>query len=146
MRAVTKKILESGLVDKHAAAMLARWGTIEQDDAHRAGRQSFETKEQLEAFAEELEELLEREADITRETPFEVHLGVPFRFVVSRTSQSWIGCRDKLDHIICSPKLDVMRGDILHEDHGMRRQVLDINKLYRGDEVHALELTAEIIK
>lgn len=145
MKSVTKKILESGLVDKHVAAMLARWGTIEQDDAHSVGRQSFETKEQLEAFAEELEELLDKEEATMRETPLDWPAsGPPKGFQVKGSSALFIGCRDSMGRLVVAPHIRLKRGAvIIDRESDEEHQVTEINFFYKGEAVIAQLLTID---
>lgn len=70
MKELTKKILEAGLVDKATAAMLERWGQLEEGATDVVGRQAV-TKRTLEDFIEDIELLLQPEAIEKHETQLE---------------------------------------------------------------------------
>lgn len=57
MTPLVKKILESGLVEKHAAALLERWGSLEPGSVDLVGKKKL-TEENLQKFVEDIEGLV----------------------------------------------------------------------------------------
>lgn len=145
MKPTTRKVLESGLVDRHVAKMLERWGTLEPGEADIAGRKQL-TADGLCEFAEELDELLTREADTPRETRLEIPLSAPVAFtIVGRAPAHFLGCSDEFGHLIVASHIKLSRGDRIQEKFGDKRiyQVLEVEKFYKGDQVYTQQLTIE---
>lgn len=61
MKELTKKVLESGLIDRATAALLEKWGALDPDETDLVGRERI-TKQTLHDFVEDLELLLQPEA------------------------------------------------------------------------------------
>lgn len=63
MKAITKKVLESGLVDRHFALMLEKWGNLPDGaaDLVKDGALKDATREQLMKLGEELGDEVEKE-------------------------------------------------------------------------------------
>lgn len=72
MKELTKKILESGIVDRTITKMMERWGMIEPSDyaleVHEQQTREDVVRETLDAFIEELELLTQPEAIERQET------------------------------------------------------------------------------
>ncbi len=68
MREITKKFLESGIVDKTTAKMLERWGMLTPEELEEAKKPEAVIKETLDNFIEELELLNQPEAIERKET------------------------------------------------------------------------------
>lgn len=62
MKEITKKFLESGIVDKTMAKMLEKWGMLSPEELEQAQKPETVVKETLENFIEELELLNQPEA------------------------------------------------------------------------------------
>lgn len=62
MKEITKKFLESGIVDKTMAKMLEKWGMLSPEDLEQAQKPETVVKETLDQFIEELELLNQPEA------------------------------------------------------------------------------------
>lgn len=145
MKPVTKKILESGLVGKHVAKLLERWGSLEPGEADLAGRRQV-TEEGLKEFAEELDDLLTQEAQEPKETRLEIPLSAPVAFkIVGREPAHFLGCADDFGRLIVSPHVKLCRGDSIQEKFGAQKtyQVLEVENLYKGEQVYAQQLTVE---
>lgn len=143
MKPVTKKILEAGLVDKHAAAMLTRWGMLEVGEAGQTGIKKI-TAEQLEQFAEELDELVDREEETMRETPLDMSVGPTEAFVCENTSEKFVGRWDPMGRLVSYPVLKLKRGMKITQYAGPKElRVLDITHLYRGNEISFFLITVE---
>lgn len=68
MKEITKKFLESGIVDNTVAKMLERWGMLTPEELALATEPKAVIKETLENFIEELELLNQPEAIERKET------------------------------------------------------------------------------
>jgi hypothetical protein len=142
MRPVTKKILESGIVDRHVAAMLTRWGTIEPTE-YDHNRRKFETKAQLEQFAEELEALIEKEEDLMRETPLDMPVGVLEEFVLPSRGTCFSARWDSMGRLVLEDwSVKFKRGDQINGRDKFYR-VLDSTVLYQGEGARARLVTVE---
>ena len=68
MREITKKFIESGIVDKTIAKMMERWGMLTPGELEEATKPKAVIAETLESFIEELELLNQPEAIERKET------------------------------------------------------------------------------
>lgn len=150
MKPVTKKILESGLLDKHTIAMLDRWGASivrHGSDEHPVTEgQKIETKEQLEQFVEELEELLDKEEEVMRETPLDWPAsGKPTGYQIKGNPQGlFIGCLDSMGRLVVNPMTRFKRGlAIINRVTDQEFKILEIDFFYQGEKVIAQLLTLE---
>ena len=87
MKPITKKVIESGLVPKHALMLMQRWGYLDPEEAvipdtGPAQRTAKELKSFLVRFVEELDELIEAEAEEEiKETSFSITLNSPLSII-----------------------------------------------------------------
>lgn len=149
MKPVMEKILASGLVEKHTAALMEKWGVLDAGAVDMVGIDDVRkmTKAGLEKFTEELDVLLEREEEAFRQT----RLDIP----VKRLRAIRIFCQDKGDmtvpvmedemgRFITEVPVVIARGvgfvDAVSEKTGT---VVDYENLHQGDEICALMLTVE---
>lgn len=148
MKELTKKILEAGLVDKHLAAMMERWGTLDPGASDLVGRQQL-TKESLEAFAEDIAGLVDPEQPV-QETILDMEVSPPGKFTVPKTGDHFYGYWDKMGRLIVGHLIAAMmrtpveRGDYLVEPthRGEKHyQVLDIEPFDKG-----LIITVDLIQ
>jgi len=73
MKPLTEKILRSGLVDKHTAEMMERYGILEEGASEKVNEDALKsaTREQLVRLADELSEEVEK-SNILRETALDL--------------------------------------------------------------------------
>jgi len=149
MKELVKKVLESGLVDKHVARMMERWGTLEPGAADLVGREKL-TKEGLREFAEEIETLLDAKSEEFKETRLEVEVGDLFTLSWNSIPKSLCSKArwDSLGRLIVLkdefPE-GVIRGaqvQAVGEEEELY-VVLDIEEIYQGEAVVAYQLTVE---
>lgn len=142
MKPLVKKILESGLVDKHSALMFEKWGQLEPGSADMVGKKEI-TEKTLEAFAEDIEALMESEADQVRETRLEVHVLPPQEYFCPELG-TFPAVRDNMGNLIVSPDLNIQRGHKVTEGKEMwdlgSAEVLDIELLYLDDKIVAKQV------
>ncbi len=74
MKSLTEKILKSGLIDKHTAQIMERWGQLPEGASDIVQENALEnaTKEQLARLAEEIAEEVETESRI-KETSLDLN-------------------------------------------------------------------------
>lgn len=156
MKPVTKKILEAGLLDKHTVAMFERWKTIDHDNYEKGTsstsvqayeQKKFETREQLEKFAEEIGELLEAKDSVTFETALDLPLVERHFFYDYKTKARFTGYIDKLSRLVIPPAIKVIRGQFLMDlSTSVKYQVLEVEDLHKNDQLQARLVTGEICK
>lgn len=73
MKVLTEKILKSGLIDKHTAALMEKYGILEEGATDRVNEHALEhaTREQLIKLADELSDAAD-ESDALRETALDL--------------------------------------------------------------------------
>lgn len=154
MKELSRKILESGLVDKHCALMLERWGQLEVGASELVGRQQL-TKQTLEEFAEEIEQLIEQD-DVIKETRLEAVDGMPRILLkkIGRSSIVFTGMVDEMGRYLVPPTVEFRRGDTLFvtpDESGVRFSyvgwvsILEIESLYEGEKAVAQQLTVQCV-
>jgi hypothetical protein len=144
MRPVTKKILEAGLIDKHVQAMLTRWGSLEGiiPPEQIPEMKRLDTKQKLERFVEELEELIDKEEETMRETPLDMAVGPMSGFVTGKVR--FLGRWDPAGRLVSQPIPELKRGSKIEEYNNPKaHRVLDIVHLYQGNEVAFFLVTVE---
>ena len=141
MRPLSRKILEAGLVEKHAAKLFERWGQLEPGSANLVG-QRMVTEVTLAAFADDIESLLANEEENDHKaTVLEVNAKLELDFIdpAGNKVHCWV---DYMGHLIVpvSRKVRVHRGSRIQAD-GKTYTVLDIDTVYQNDDMVALQLT-----
>lgn len=145
MKPLTKKILESGLVDAHAARLFRRWGSL--DDMDVIGQIQIAKKmiigDFLEEFIDDLENLLEKEKEF-KETRLGMVVKPPKAFHVVGMNLSFYASEDEMGRLIVDKDNPVTRGTVLVAvGVGMFPEVtvLDVELIWSGDSVVAKQLT-----
>lgn len=146
MKPLTKKVLESGLVDKHVARMFEQWGQLEPGSADMVGRRRV-TENSLQAFVSDIEDLVE--------APPEMHetvLDLPVKEAVNLSDEhgnAVAGYWDFMGHIVVptNKKIRIQRGSRLvaaTEEEARVYRVLDIEPLYQNDTMVALQISVSV--
>lgn len=149
MKPLTRKLIESGLLDKHTIAMMQRWGQWDSGTIGNAVMESSNpaavslkemTEEGLEEFAEELSELLEQRSEI-HETRLEMQVKEK-TLIHDHLGKSQEGYFDLAGNLIIPVplRLRVHRGSRLRANT-QTYQVLDMDPVYQNDEMVALQVT-----
>lgn len=146
MKELTKKVLESGLIDKHVAQMFEKWGQLEPGATELAGKHKV-TKDTLQQFADEIEDLLDYKKDI-HETRLEVRVKPPI-ILFSIKNGSFSAAVDELDRLIVSPEVFFEKGDKIYpinvsppnDDEAWI--VLDVEFLYQNEDLVAYQVTVD---
>lgn len=156
MKELTKKILESGIVDEATAEMMEHWGYLEPGAAELAKKATLRdaTREQLMKFGEELGEELEKERKL-KETMLDLNqLRWPVQVGVwnNRSDESSRVLRvtalvDRMGRYYFRPA-DVPKDALVpgfvvmsgYED--MKKEtILEVSELYVGDQVAAIQVS-----
>ena len=85
MKPIVRKILESGLVSKHTALLMERWGYLENGAHGLVGKEDLReaSDEVLRQFLDDIEALIDEERESFRETKMSIQVGDPILAVVS---------------------------------------------------------------
>ena len=152
MKPLTKKILESGLVDKTTALMLERWGQLEPMAADLVGKESI-TKKTLEEFVSEIEALVAPEAMEVKETRLEIEIKQPPLSLWAPIPGGFAAVEDSLGRLIVRAGIELSVGDAIYKSTPGRRENLEadltiskIEPIYQNDVVVANQLTVEPVK
>lgn len=113
MKPISKKVLESGLIDKNAIQLLERWGNLPAGTSERI--RSDVTKEQLKKFSEELSALIEAEP-ILRETDLSLQY-------VTEQRRIAIGTEEGIQVLMCGIS---KMGNLLFKPQSVRRSWLTV--------------------
>ena len=146
MKPLVKKLLESGIIDKHAALMMERWKTLESGAADLVGTDPITTRRGLEKFAEEIEELLDKEEETVRETPLDLPLKNEQSYfaVVGVTNSQFLGHWDVMGCLVVDPTTVLHRGTVIRDARTkLYWRALDTAELYQDEKVIARRITVE---
>lgn len=156
MNEVTKKVLESGLVDTAMAQMMEKWGVLPEGSSEltKNDRLKNATREQLVKFGEELGDALDRERRL-KETMLDLnYLRWPAWVQIISTrpgdpiTEGISGVIDRMGRYYFRPK-DVKKewfvpGYILRRGaHGQNEVILEVSELFVGDQVAALQVSVK---
>jgi len=138
MKELVKKILESGLVDKHTALLMEKWKSVDDGAASMVSRREV-SEISLEQFAEELAVLIEKERTSFQETKLSLTMGDPVLVAWVQFPHSRIVVfRDELGNFVFPPD------EALHLRTGNRFQskedtweIVSSNPLHVGDKKYA---------
>jgi hypothetical protein len=143
MKLLSKKILESGLVGKHAALMMEKMGLLESGSAEMADKQLL-TAKSLERFLEDVEELLagKEEIDI-KETRLEVVVKKQYELLSSKGGP-FRAVEDEWGRLVVPPDIKLRSGlRLFLKDGGSFGVVETVEPLYRDEKLAGYEVTLD---
>lgn len=157
MKKLVKKILTSGLVDKHTAQLMEKWGTLESGSADLVNKELKKMSDKaLIDFAEELGELVEKERAKVQETKLSINVGDPTlvtwtklhlengaSYKVSRNRVLAV-FKDEAGNFVFPPteKPFVSEGSVFMETtSGTTHEVKELVPLYTGDHLYGIQVT-----
>jgi ribosomal protein L25 (general stress protein Ctc) len=114
MKELTRKILEAGLVDKHTAMAMEKWGNLERGSADIVGTNQV-TKDTLQAFADDIANLFETEQRL-KETVLDLEIDGEKAGDVVITApglRAFKGTWDEMMRLVIDPKCRVILGDVI---------------------------------
>lgn len=165
MKELTRKILESGIVDKHVARLMERWGQLDDGASDLVGKKRV-TRQTLEEFIEDLEQTVEDQVGKLRETSLDLYVNgdlVAFwphldKKVSARAHVDLMG-NIIIQSKFMQPSWGFVRGDVIElltvrigrsvgkptsiEDALKAYRILDVNSIYEGEKAIAFRLSVE---
>lgn len=159
MKELTKKILESGIVDEATAAMMERWGVLEEGASELAKKATLKdaTREELIKFAEEVGEEVEKERKL-KETMFDLnqlrwpvaicfgeHPGEPLtsgpiQALIDRMGRYYFRPQDMKSGWLVPGRFIVRN---VEGAFSKRETILEVSELFIGDQVAAIQVSVE---
>ncbi len=137
MTPLVKKILESGLVEKHAAALLERWGSLEPGSVDLVGKRQL-TEKNLEQFVEEIDALISPDQPV-HETRLEATSGRKVELTIR--GKKYRGVVDEMERLILQDGVVLVRGEEI-EIEGLGIWIVeDVAAIYVGDILTGYQLT-----
>lgn len=139
-------LLESGIVDRHMAQMMERWGVLTTGSADKVDTARVETRDQLRRFAEELVPILGKAEGAYRETRLDLGPPKPFLIVFTGTAIS-AAQEDAMDRLICDTSFDAPPGRLIVLKKGEEQQsrmVEAVERLYQDDKLVAFQVTVSV--
>lgn len=157
MSELSDKILRSGLIDKHTAELMERFGLIESGDVEKVPEGeplAHATKTQLSKFGDELAELVEREVRL-KETyldleklrwPVTVAIKAPeglvhvdsFSALVDRMGRYYFRPQD-IDVKMCVPGYELIIFPSMKKE-----TICEAQPLFIGDQVIAIQVSTQV--
>lgn len=142
MKELTKLILESGLVPKHTAKLLEKWGGLEEGSAELVGKKKV-TTETLEDFAKDVAELMETRP--IKETVLDDIQVRGQRVIISASSRGTYLClRDEMGNYFAPTYAHIVKGDSVRvrepdepDRDSIYLTVRAVTPIYVGDRVVA---------
>lgn len=158
MSDLSKKILESGLIDEATAEMMEKWGVLDAGEADLAKKATLKnaTREQLIQFADEIGEEVDRQRRL-KETmldlnqlrwPIQVRLGGeggdqitgPITALVDRMGRYYFRPQDVTDRSFLVPG----RALVTFPDGNAKTDViLEVTELFIGEDVAAIQVSVQ---
>lgn len=161
MKPIVQKIIESGLVDRHAVQLMEKWGQIDRGASELVGTKDLRaaTETSLTQFAEEIEDLIDRDREELRETRLAIQVGEPIlaQWMYAQTESSdgakvsmYVGgkivlFRDNMGNFMfpLSAEGQVYPGAVFQTNDETRWTILRSEKLYVGDHPYTIQVQAE---
>lgn len=155
MSDLTKKILESGLVDEATVRMMEKWGTVPEGSAELAKRQELKdaTKEQLIRFAEDIGVEVDKQRRL-KETVLDLNqLRWPATVEISNSHNNlYVGpftaVVDRMGRHYFQPHPDTRKwlipGYVLrNRERNESYPILEVTELFVGDQVAAIQVSTK---
>ncbi len=153
MKELTKKILESGLVPKHTALAMEKWGSLDRGASDIVGTRKV-TEETLHAFAEDIAALLEKEEPL-RETELDFSAAGQEVVVRVKTGGETHGRLDEMGRIVLTPEAaalftlgDLVEVQYLHHNYAVGEsrtwRIVNLEKVYENETVKAVKLSKDL--
>lgn len=161
MKPLVEKMLKSGLVDKHTAEIMERWGQLPDGSADLVPKENLKnaTKEQLSKLVEEIAEEVEVE-DRIRETTLDLNAirwPMPVSFIIKQTNGfDSVVARNLSAVIDRMGRLFFRAPDVRQEwfvpgyflelnvpfsERPVRKEVLEVTPLFVGEQTVAIQVS-----
>jgi hypothetical protein len=150
MKDIVKKVLEAGLVSKHTALLMEKWGTLDRGASDLVDSENIHemSEKTLLRFVEDIEALIERERDSVRETALSIRMANPFQVSLSRSSGirvPYVVFKDEMGRFIFPSYAheEISEGDIFTRvTTGEKWKVTEVVPLYVGEDLCAVRVVA----
>lgn len=147
MKTIVKKILEAGLVEKNAVQLMEKWGSLDRGASDLVGRKDLRaaTESTLTKFAEEVDDLMEKEREELREARLAIQVGEPFLANWLGSSTKMVLFKDNMGNFMfpLMEASNLIPGAEFEVSNGERWEVLVITKLYLGEQAYAFQVLAK---
>lgn len=139
MKELSKKVIESGLIEKHVVKMMEDWGYMDQGAADLVGKKKL-TQENLEQFLEDIEALVSPDKPM-QETRLEVQAQNSFN-LSTEDGRVFTAVEDDMGKFIVPPHVSPYPGQRLLRDGRFFFGVVHLSTpLYQDEKLVAFEIT-----
>lgn len=154
MSDLTKRILESGLVDETTAVIMEKWGVIPEGSSELARRQALKdaTREQLIKFAEDVGDEVDKHRRL-KETMLDLNqLRWPATVDIvdgaGMRSGPFVAVVDRMGRYYFQPQQDtkdvlVPGRTLLSREQNDSATILEVTELFVGDQVAAIQVSTK---
>lgn len=145
MKPIVEKILKSGLVSKHTAALMERWGTLDPGSADMVGEEDLReaSEETLTKFAEDIEELIESDRQEMLETRLSIDVSEPVLVSTKYPDghkKSIVVFKDMMGNYLFPPEVFVKEDMIFSTSDGAEWVVDEVAQLFKSDMKYATQV------
>lgn len=147
MKPIVEKILKSGLVSKHTAALMEKWGSLEPGAADMVGEEDLReaSEETLKKFAEDIEELIESDRQEMIETRMSIDVNEPMLVYTEYPDgikKTVVVYKDVMGNYIFPPSVFVKEDMLFTTSDGVEWAVDEAVKLSKGNTEYATQVRA----
>jgi hypothetical protein len=143
MTPLVKKILEAGLVDKHTAALMEHWGTLDAGAVDLVDKKKL-TEKNLEQFVEDIEALISPDVPM-HETMLDQATGrrrVMVQDLPPYPGAEFVAIDDPTGKLIIPPEIRLHRGEYIRGSESIKNWLVeDVVPIYVGDHLSGYRVT-----
>jgi len=144
MKPIVEKILKSGLVSKHTAALMERWGSLEPGSVEMVGEEDLReaSEETLTKFAEDIEELIESDRQEVLETRLSIDVSDPMLVSTEYPDgikKSIVVFKDMMGNYIFPPEVFVKEDMLFSTSDGVEWVVDEVTQLFKSHVKYATQ-------
>lgn len=141
MKPIVEKILKSGLVDKHTAALMEKWGALEAGSVEMVGKEDLReaSEETFKQFVEDIDTLIEADRTEMLETRLAIDLTNQFRAFIEYPNGTRVDVvlfKDPTGDYLVAPGVSVDYGLVVILGDGTEWLIDEVVKLHRGEGDH----------
>ena len=145
MKPIVEKILKSGLVSKHTAALMERWGSLEAGAVEMVGEEDLReaSEEALVRFAEDIDTLIESDRHRLLETRMAIDLSSPLLATTEYPDgikKTIVLFKDPMGHYLFPTEVFVKEDMLFTMSDGVEWVVDEVVKLFKGDVHYATQV------
>jgi hypothetical protein len=145
MKPIVEKILKSGLVSKHTAALMERWGSLEPGSVEMVGEEDLRkaSKKTLMKFAEDIGELIESDRHEILETRLSIDVSEPMLVSTEYPDgikKSIVVFKDMMGNYIFPPEIFVKEDMLFSTSDGIEWVVDEVTQLFKSHVKYATQV------